>query len=166
MRTHFHPTPSETVQRYLFYSRTRRAGESVSMYVAELKKLAEFCNFGDTLEPMLRDRIVCGIGNERWQRRLLGEEDLTYKSAMKIVLALESADSQVKELQGATKIHHVRKPWQSQRPKRQDTLPQIGVASAPSIFQRTMENILQGLPGVTVYIERFISKSYFVNSVV
>ena len=125
MRTHFHPTPSETVQRYLFYSRTRRAGESVSMYVAELKKLAEFCNFGDTLEPMLRDRIVCGIGNERWQRRLLGEEDLTYKSAMKIVLALESADSQVKELHGATKIHHVRKPWQSQRPKRQDTLPQI-----------------------------------------
>ena len=125
MRTHFHPTPSETVQRYLFYSRTRRAGESVSMYVAELKKLAEFCNFGDTLEPMLRDRIVCGIGNERWQRRLLGEEDLTYKSAMKIVLALESADSQVKELQGATKIHHVRKPWQSQRPKRQDTIPQI-----------------------------------------
>ena len=74
---------------------------------------------------MLRDHIVCGIGNECWQRCLLGEEDLTYKSAMKIVLALESADSQVKELQGATKIYQVRKPWQSQRSKRQDTFPQI-----------------------------------------
>ena len=29
----------------------------------------------------------------------------------------------------------------------------FGVASAPSIFQRTMENILQGLPHVCVYID-------------
>ena len=28
----------------------------------------------------------------------------------------------------------------------------FGIASTPSIFQRTMENILQGLPGITVYI--------------
>ena len=128
MRTHFHPTPSETVQRYLFNSRSRRPGESVSLYVVELKKLAEFCNFGATLEPMLRDCIVCGIGNERWQRRLLSEKDLTYKSAMKIVLALESADSQVKELQNATKIHQIRKSQKYQRPRKLD-LPQQSLAS-------------------------------------
>lgn len=29
----------------------------------------------------------------------------------------------------------------------------FGVASAPSIFQRTMENILQGLPHVCIYID-------------
>ena len=29
-------------------------------YLAELRSLAEFCNFGQTPEAMLRDRIVCG----------------------------------------------------------------------------------------------------------
>ena len=35
---------------------------------------------------------------------------------------------------------------------RYNRLP-FGVASAPSIFQRTMENILQGLPHVCIYID-------------
>ena len=41
-------------------------------YVAEVRSLAEFCNFGQTLlEAMLRDRIVCGINDDAIQRRLL-----------------------------------------------------------------------------------------------
>ena len=45
---HFNPTPSETVQRSKFHSRARRQGESIAAYVAELRSLAEFCNFGTT----------------------------------------------------------------------------------------------------------------------
>ena len=55
---HYNPKPSEVMQRFRFNTRARREGESVADFVADLRHLAEFCNFGDTLEKMLRDRLV------------------------------------------------------------------------------------------------------------
>ena len=46
------------MQRYKFNTHFRNLGESVTTYVAELHSLAKHCNFGQTLEVMLRDRIV------------------------------------------------------------------------------------------------------------
>ena len=53
MRGHLCPPPSEIVQRYKFNSRIRQDGESVAVYVSELRALAQYCNFGETLESML-----------------------------------------------------------------------------------------------------------------
>ena len=39
----------------------------MSTYVAELRALAEFCNFGKMLELILHDRLVCGINDETTQ---------------------------------------------------------------------------------------------------
>ena len=50
---HFHPQPSLAVQIFRFNSRTRQAGESVAAYLAELKKLLEHCDYGDSLNDML-----------------------------------------------------------------------------------------------------------------
>ena len=74
---HYRPTPSETVQRFKFHSRSRKPGESVANFVSELRALAEFCNFGSSLEAMLRDQFVCGINDSAIQRRLLGEVPLS-----------------------------------------------------------------------------------------
>ena len=90
MSHHLQPVPSEIVQRYLFHSRIQKSHESISVFVAELKKLSEHCNSGDNLDQMLRDRLVCGVADERWQKRLLAEEKLTFDSALKIVLAHSS----------------------------------------------------------------------------
>ena len=61
---HYCPPPSEIVQRYHFHTRARQPGETVSKYISELRFLARYCNFGDSLEDMLRDRLVVGISNE------------------------------------------------------------------------------------------------------
>ena len=97
---HFQPTPSETVQRFKFHGRTRQPGESVAAYVAELRAIAEHCNFGASLQAMLRDQIVCGIKDKVVQRRLLSESALSFHKALSIAQGLDTAAQNVKELQG------------------------------------------------------------------
>ena len=67
---HFKPTPSEIVERFKFHSRVRKAVESIATFVAELRSLSEYCNFGPSLEDMLRDRLVCGVNDHAIQKHL------------------------------------------------------------------------------------------------
>ncbi len=99
LKQHFNPKPSEIVQRFKFNSRSREEGETVLDYVAVLRKLAHDCNYGEKLTEMLRDRLVCGINDDRIQRRLLAETDLTFEKALKIAQAMETANKDVRDLQ-------------------------------------------------------------------
>ena len=58
---YYNPKPSVTVQRHKFYTRVQQPGESVAAFVAELRRLSEHCEFGTTLDVMIRDRVVCGV---------------------------------------------------------------------------------------------------------
>ena len=103
---HFKPAPSEIVERFRFHSRSRRQGESVATFVAELRSLAEFCNFKDTLEVlMLRDRIVCGINDDAMQKRLLSEPGLDYAKAVETTMNMDTAARSVKELKGKPEMY-------------------------------------------------------------
>ena len=120
-RTHFCPSPSVTVQRYNFNSRSQRDGESVSHFVAELRKLSEHCDFGNSLENMLRDRLVCGIRDVRVQRRLLAEAGLTFANCKAFGLAQTSelAEKNVQDLQHSegTPVHPSHKVEPAARPE-------------------------------------------------
>ena len=72
---HYSPTRSEVMQRFRFNSHSRKTGESVADYLAALRRLAEHCNYRDTLEKMLRDMLVWGINDAGIQRKLLQEND-------------------------------------------------------------------------------------------
>ena len=97
---HFSPPPSEVIQRFRFYSRVRQPGESVSVavFVAELRKLTKYCNFGDSLDKALRDRIVGGINHEATRKKLLSERELTYKRAVEIAKGVETSDANLREI--------------------------------------------------------------------
>ena len=99
VRKHHDPKPSAIMQRFRFNSRNRHTGESIAAYVAQLCQLAEHCEYGTTLNDMLRDRVVCGVDDLRIQRCLLAEPQLTFDKTFEIAMASESAEKNVKDLQ-------------------------------------------------------------------
>ena len=104
MTDHHSPPPLEIVQRYRFHTRFRQQGETVVTFVSELRAIAQWCNFGESLENMLRDRLVVGIDNEAIQRRLLSESTLTFKKALELAQSLEAAARNTKEIQNGVGI--------------------------------------------------------------
>lgn len=86
------------VQRFKFHSRFRKPGESVSVFVAELRRLAEHCQFEASLDDMLRDRLVVGIQDNRTQRRLLTEGDLAFQKAFQLAQSMELAAQHAESL--------------------------------------------------------------------
>ena len=60
--------------------------------------MSEHCEYGQILDEMIRDRIVCRIADDRIQRRLLSESDLTLKKAVEISLAIELAAKNIIDL--------------------------------------------------------------------
>lgn len=86
LKKQYNPKPSEIVQRYKFHTRVRCKGGSSCRLCHRVEHF-----FGDTLEAMLRDRLVCGINEEGTQKRLLSETKLTYERALEIAKDQETA---------------------------------------------------------------------------
>ena len=97
MRSHKDPKPSKIVSRFRFSQCHRGPSQTVADFIAELRKAAQHCEFGTTLEDRLTEQLVCGIADERIQRHLLTEQQLDFAKAQQVSLSLEmfSKDAQV-----------------------------------------------------------------------
>lgn len=99
VHTHLNPKPAVMVELFKFHTCVRREGERVATFVVTLRQLTQYCEFGETLEDMLRDRLVCGINEACLQRRLLAKADLTFEKALTLATAWELAERNAKHLQ-------------------------------------------------------------------
>ena len=61
---HENPKRNPIAERFVFNIRNRKLGESISQHMAELRRLSQYCEYGDSLESMLQDRLVCGINHD------------------------------------------------------------------------------------------------------
>ena len=80
---HFKPRTIEFAKRYKFHQ-VRQSNDSVTSFIARLRKAAKTCNFGADLEAHLRDRFVVGLEDESVVRKLFLEEALTFSKAVQI----------------------------------------------------------------------------------
>jgi hypothetical protein len=92
VKNHLEPRRSDIAERHIYRQRRQLHGEELSSYLQHLKHLASTCNFGDRLEEDLRDQFVSGLASDEMRSRLFAEQDLTYKRAVELALALEAAD--------------------------------------------------------------------------
>ena len=98
----YDPKLSIIVQRYQFYTREPTGTETIATYVAALRKLAEHCSYGDKLNEMIRDWLVCGVNHATIQPRLLAEK-------IGLAQAVEAAEKNTKILSSkpaAAPIHY------------------------------------------------------------
>ena len=100
LKKHYDPEPIIIAERFHFYRRNQKAGESIANYLADLRRLASRCAFGDFLSDALRDRLVCGMTHENIQKVLLTKAKLTLEQAIEISQGMEAAAQKSRELSG------------------------------------------------------------------
>ena len=95
MTNHENPKQNIIDERFQFNMCNRKMGESVSQYMAELRRLSQYCKYGASLDSMSRDCLVCGINHDHMQQRLLSEgANLSLQKFMDISLSLKYAIKQ------------------------------------------------------------------------
>ena len=102
MKNHLNPRQSTIVYRFKFNSLFRQPRESIQQCVAELRSLSEHCDFRDQLEGMIRDRLVCGVNDERIQCRLLAESRLDFTKELELATAMQIADKNTRDIHKIT----------------------------------------------------------------
>ena len=100
LKKHFEPKPLVIAERFTFHRRNQSASESILEYVAELRRLAIHCEFGEYQNQALCDRLVCGLRSENIQKRLLSEADLTLTRAVEIAQGMEAAHQNTQLMKG------------------------------------------------------------------
>ena len=94
MRKHLNPQPIVIAERYKFYARNQLEDETLSDYIASLRKLSEHWKFGDFLTEALGDKYVCGINSQGIRKKLLSVRDVKFDKALEISHAMEEAEKQ------------------------------------------------------------------------
>ena len=95
LSAYFNPKPNVTAERFRFSQRAHSDNESISEFIADLRRLSINCDFAENLEDRLKDKIVEGIKNKQILNKLLQEKDLTYKKAVEIATAWETTAKDV-----------------------------------------------------------------------
>ena len=101
------PTPVTMMERYKFSQCSQNNGESVTEFLARVKRAAEFCDYGGHYAEAIKDRFVFGLSDSSTQRVLLAEVDLTMDRAHTKALAREQAGLHTQTLNPNSKTSEI-----------------------------------------------------------
>ena len=93
VKNHLQPQPIVIAERYKFYNRNQKEDETISDYIAELRKLTLNCDFQTFLDDALRDKFICGINKQDIRRRLLHQRTITLATAVQLAKLFEQEET-------------------------------------------------------------------------
>ena len=91
LKNHHAPAPPKFLCRAQFEARSKKPDETIAQYVAALRHLSEYCEFGANLDERLCEKFVTGINSVEIQRKLMIEKNLTLDSAVKIATSMQQS---------------------------------------------------------------------------
>ena len=96
------PQKNTFFERFKFWNWTQQGAESVDQFVTELKRMIKNCEYTESTDTMVRDRLVFGIRDAKVQSQLLriDVDKLTLEKALSHCRSAEVAESQLKEIRG------------------------------------------------------------------
>ena len=97
LKDRYAPKRLRILERFKFHSAVQMESESVTDFAARLRKLSAHCGFGE-LKETLRDRLVCGLRNVKFQKELLATEK-NFEEVLNTVQSMEIADREVPAMQ-------------------------------------------------------------------
>ena len=80
------------MERHKFNIRIQKEGESFQSFVADLRILANTCEYGILKDELIRDKIICGVGSRHVRKQLLKERELALDRAIDIGIANKLSD--------------------------------------------------------------------------
>ena len=116
---HCIPRQNIIYERFKFFTRQQSTTETVDQYFTDLRQIAANCDWESlTPDQLLRDRIVTGIRDSSVRARLLREKKLTLEKALNHVRAVESTETQIKEMSIESSVQAVQfKPQRARAPQ-------------------------------------------------
>ena len=88
------------IERAKFNRRNQQPGESVDVFIQDVYRLAEHCDYGVLREQLIRDRIVVGVIDNALSDRLQAQADLTLDQSVQLSRQTEARKLQRNVLSG------------------------------------------------------------------
>ena len=123
LNDYFIPQMNPEYGIYEFRLRTQEPGETLDMYVTELKKLAKYCEFGENLNRELKSQIIQSCKSSKLRTQALENKDWTLKQILDKGRSMEISQHQANTIErGEASVHRLKfrqqpKPVQQEPPK-------------------------------------------------
>lgn len=106
-RTYCAPQKNIVFERHQFWAHTFSEQAGIDKFVTELRNKARTCEFGDTEDLMIQDKIVFSTTDSGLRERLLSIPNLILLKAIDICRAKEVSKAQVTAMAASSEVQPV-----------------------------------------------------------